>query len=125
MYAKKAVITIMHLIDWQLKNNQEVVLDLKNVRCSFNENILTLNEEDAVNKIDLNTKKYNRKSLDYTMEIDFNSQVCSFAFANNEKCAFDIECELINKENEIILTYKYDEEVKEINIKIGRKINEK
>ena len=111
------MIYISQLIDWSLKNNEELIIDLKNVSCTYKNNEYLLFKEDGVtNEIDLNNRLYKRIASNYNMEIDFNICVCKFAFQTGETCEFDItgSMEILNKK--IRIRYSYETEVKEINI---------
>lgn len=104
-------------INWQLTSNNSVLVDLKDVYCTYEINkYLEFKENEILNFIDLLKRKYKRISEEYTMEIDFPKNICTFSFQNQEKCSFDIESDIKVDENVIILEYNIGDEKKIITV---------
>ena len=106
-------------IDWQLASEKSVLIDLKDVYCNYEKDtFIEFIESDITNYIDLKNKRYKRTSNEYTMEIDFLNNICSFTFPTEENCDFDITTKFIKNDNEIKLKYKIDDDEKIITIKL-------
>ena len=104
-------------IDWQLADKNTVLIELKDVYCEYiKEQYLKFLEDDITNYIDIAKKKYKRTSNEYTMEIDFLKNICTFTFPTKESCSFDCNSEIEINENKIILEYSIADEVKKITI---------
>lgn len=109
------MVYIIQKIDWLLRNDNKVIIDLRNVTCTYKkDDYLLFNEDIITNEIHLKDKLYKRIAPDYTMEIDFNKLICKFTFPNNELCEFSMDGNFIVLDNEIRLKYSYDKEIKEI-----------
>ena len=114
---KNEVEKLQQKIDWKLTSNTSVLIDLKDVYCNYTKDkFIEFMENDITNRVDLKNKRYKRISSEYTMEIDFISNICSFTFPTRESCDFDITTEFIKNDNEIKLKYKIDDDEKIITI---------
>ena len=104
-------------IDWQLADNNTILVDLKDVYCKYErDKYIEFIEADITNYIDLEKRKYKRTSNEYTMEIDFLDNVCKFTFPTQGDCSFDCLATLDIKDKNIILKYKIADEEKIITI---------
>ena len=117
MLEKKAGGIIKKLIDWQLFNNNDLVIDLKDVECSYDNSVIIFDEDDVKNTISFINKTYTRVSKEYTMVIDFNNKTCCFKFENNEECTLSVDGCLTMDDNTVIVNYCYDTDLKKIIIK--------
>lgn len=106
----------MKKIDWILLNNGEEIICLKDYKCEFINNKLTLIEETNKNIINLDNKVYTRITEEYTMKIDFKDKTCNFEFENKENFICDLECEMVYNKEKIEITYKFDQEIFKIKI---------
>ena len=105
-------------IDWILFNNKKKILEYKNVVCEINNNCWHFNEDgNIINIIDLNKNIYQRESDDYILQVDFKKKKYYLTLRGKEKntlFTMNLECASIEKEEDIHLKYKIDDEEKEI-----------
>lgn len=116
---KSGVIKLLKKIDWQLSDNNAVLIDLKDVYCRYEGNkFLEFAEKETKNYIDLVNKVYKRNTKDYTMEIDFINNICTFLLDNNERLSFECTNSIKVDKNMIIINYKIADDAKTIKIKM-------
>ena len=114
---KSGVIKLLKKIDWQLSNNNSVLIYLKDVYCQYETNkFLEFIEEENKNYIDLINRVYKRHTKDYTMEIDFINNICTFLLENNENLSFDCTSDIKIDNNIITINYKVADDSKTIMI---------
>ena len=102
-------------VNWQLFNNNELVVNLLNKECEYiKNNYLKINEEETINIVDIKNKLYKRITNDYNMEIDFVNNICTFILDNNEKWSINIECNIEIIKNTIIINYQIDDDKRKI-----------
>lgn len=118
--SKKRGDYIKKLINWCLLENNEIIVDNKNIECNYKENeYLEYIEDKYINKIDINNKIYTRDCDEYTFIIDFNNQK-QIITLKDKKMDFSSKIEgNIKIENNIInLKYNNSDSDKEIIIYI-------
>ena len=98
-------------INWKLYNKGKKIIDLKNIECEYNKNILTIKLNDGTNIIDLNKKKFIRKNENCDMTIDFINKIVKFKLDDNRVLDFDLNCNMDITNEKIIINYKIDEEM--------------
>lgn len=107
------------IIDWKLYTNNELEIEINDCKCEYEkQNYLIVNEEDAINKIDIKNKLYIRKCNDYEMTIDFNNNLCNLNIPSIKNYEFDLDCKMNIKKDIIEIFYTFDKEVKKIKIKL-------
>ena len=110
---------MLQKIDWQLADNTSVLVDLKDVYCTYEmDKFLEFKEDEIINYIDLKERLYKRSAKDYTMEIDFHNNVCTFTFPKEGNCQFDCLSNLEITADQINIKYEFADEVKLITIKM-------
>ena len=106
-------------IDWKVYSNNKLIIDNNNVKCNlYSSNIIEFKDEYGKHIIDLENKTYSKVGNDNKMVIDFIAKTCEFIFEKNEKCTFDIDCNIKIKENHIEILYSFDEDEKKILIEL-------
>ena len=111
---------IKKIINWMLKDNNEVIINNQAVECSFSDDIIIYNENSNINIIDIKNKTYKRENDEFSFTIDFKNK--SFKYILKEK-DYLIENKLtkaVFSQNKNIynLIYSMDEEEKEIIIEL-------
>ena len=99
-------------INWKLYSNNNLIIDLKNVKCNKDNNKLIININDEINTIDLNKKIFIRELKDYNMSIDFINKIITFKLNDGKVLDFDIDCSININDNEVIMNYNLDENKK-------------
>ena len=118
MLEKKAGAILNRLIDWQLYNDNKLIIDLKDVTSLYKEGeYLEFIEDNIKNIIDIKNNLYKRISDEYEMSIDFNDNICYFILPNREEVSTNVDGSLIINDNDITVIYSIDDE-KRILIKI-------
>lgn len=106
---------IKKLINWSLLNDGEVVIDNKNVVCEYEVDkfIKYLDNDNAINVVDLKNKIYFRENNEFIFKIDFNKMLFSYTLKEQNIFIEDkINCQIIINKDFINLKYKIDEEEK-------------
>lgn len=104
------------MIRWELLNNEETIIK-KETEALINSLMISFDDEEGRQEIDLKNHIYNRITNDYKMIIDFNKKIGTFNFVTGEMCNIDIECNYIDNNKEIILKYNFDDDIKTLIIR--------
>lgn len=106
-------------IDWKVYSNNKLIIDNNNVKCILDSlNKIEFEDEYGKHIIDLENKIYSKIGNGNKMIIDFFKKTCEFIFEENEKCTFDIDCNIKIEENYIEILYNFDEDDKKILIEL-------
>lgn len=106
-------------VDWKVYSNNKLIIDNNNVKCNLDySNKIEFEDEYGKHIIDLENKTYSKDGKDNKMKINFTEKTCEFIFEKNEKCTFDIDCNIKIEENYIEISYSFDEDEKKILIEL-------
>ncbi len=109
---------MQHKLSYQLRNNQEILIDKTELDYTKKKDIITFEDEYGLQIIDLKTKKYTKNNQEYTFIVDFIKKICNIVLETSETCTFNIECSMKISEKKIIITYTIEEKLNlEINLK--------
>lgn len=103
------------IIDWQLFSAEESIVLLKDASCDYEENkIISLENDEEKNIIDIENKMYIRVTKDSNFVIDFNNKTILFKLDDKE-FLFDLPyAEFKHTGKRFELLYKLDDEIKKI-----------
>ena len=113
---KKEIGDFIKRINWQLFNNDELIINHENVECEYENDIIKYKEEDGDNTIDLKNKIYIRENQEYLMHINIANNNFKFILKEKNHILNDnlTSSSLTINNNIILLKYKLEEEEKKI-----------
>lgn len=103
------------VIDWQLKNNGEIVINSENQKVKCINEIIYYNDEYGNHEVDITKKIYRKKNNNENIEIDFENSLLTISF-DDKKIKFDIETKYNINDNDIELIYFIGDDEKVIKI---------
>lgn len=103
------------LVDWKLKNGDEIVINDENVNVIYEDNIMRYIDKYGEHNIDVIKKIYEYKSKDGLFKVDFNKNIVTIEF-DNFKQDYDIDSKYEEIDNIIRLVYSLGDEKKVIEI---------
>lgn len=119
IWLEKRGVFIKKYINWKLISDNKVIINLENIECEFENNVIKYYEDiHTLNIIDLNEDLYIRENTDFLFRIDFKNKIFNYILKENN---ISIEQNLeatITKDNNIDLKYNLGEENKEIIIQL-------
>ena len=110
---------IKRRLNWQLYEEDKLIITNENVECEFDRGVITYQESDAINIVDLNSQVYKRNNEGYSFEINFIDK--SFIFTLKEKnytLSGDLTDSFFKVSKKIVLVYSLNEERKKIIIEL-------
>ncbi len=118
MFRKKAGCCLLEsIINWEVYNNNKLLISRKNVKSLYNYNNYLIYETNVeYNKFDIKNLIFTRKTEELHLEIDFQKKQCKVFFEADNCLKFDIECFYKINNEEIVLEYALDEEIKKLRI---------
>ena len=113
---KKELGDLIKRINWQLFNNDELIINNEDVECEYKDNIIKYKEKDGINIIDLENQIYERDSKDYLMQINIKNNTFKFTLKEKNRTLSDnlTNSSIEKKDNDIIIKYQIEDEVKKI-----------
>ncbi len=113
---KKELGDLIKRINWQLFNNDELIINNENVECEYKDKIIKYKEEDGINIIDLENQIYKRDSKEYLMQINIKNNTFKFTLKEKNRILSDnlTNSSIEKKDNDIIIKYQIEDEVKKI-----------
>lgn len=113
---KKEIGDFIKKINWQLYNNEKLIINNENVLCDYNDKIIKYKEKDGINIINLKEEQYMRENQEYMMQIDFKNNTFKFILKEKNHILNDslTSSKMVILKDTITMMYKLDEEEKKI-----------
>ena len=116
VFQKKRGGHIKRGINWQLFNDEKLLIEINNTTCFFENNIIVYEESLGIkNTINLNNNIYERETEEFLFKINFNNNTMYYLLKEKNYELKDIKISsqiIIN--DKITLIYKLDDETKKI-----------
>ena len=102
-------------IDWKVFSDNELIIKDLNKIVKYEDNIIYYSDEYGLHKIDLDKKVYERNNTDNIFKIDFNTEILTIKFDNND-LKYNINTNYEDDGTVIKLTYSLGDENKVIEV---------